>query len=67
LELIVLETIRCKLEGGFFKFSFFFWVEKWNPPTRSKTAEIGQKNRRNLRRKIGTNPIFTILDIEKVN
>jgi hypothetical protein len=20
-----------------------FWVEKWNPPTRSETAEIGQK------------------------
>jgi hypothetical protein len=26
-----------------------FLVEKWNPPTRSKTAEIGQKNKRNFR------------------
>jgi hypothetical protein len=33
----------------FFKFSNFFIVEKWNPPTRSETAEIGQKNRRNFR------------------
>jgi hypothetical protein len=24
-------------------------VEKWNPPTRSEIAEIGQKNRRNFR------------------
>jgi hypothetical protein len=26
-----------------------FLVEKWIPPTRSKTVEIGQKNRRNFR------------------
>jgi hypothetical protein len=26
-----------------------FLVEKWNPPTRSETPEIGQKNRRNFR------------------
>jgi hypothetical protein len=24
-------------------------VEKWNPPTRSETAKIGPKNRRNFR------------------
>jgi hypothetical protein len=24
-------------------------VEKWIPPSRSETAEIGQKNRRNFR------------------
>jgi hypothetical protein len=24
-------------------------VEKWIPPTRSETVEIGQKNRRNFR------------------
>jgi hypothetical protein len=27
----------------------YFLVEKWNPSTRSETAEIGQKNRRNFR------------------
>jgi hypothetical protein len=26
-----------------------FLVEKWNPPTRSETANIGPKNRRNFR------------------
>jgi hypothetical protein len=26
-----------------------FLVEKWNPPTKSETAKIGQKNRRNFR------------------
>jgi hypothetical protein len=26
-----------------------FLVEKWIPPSRSKTAEIGQKNTRNFR------------------
>jgi hypothetical protein len=26
-----------------------FLVEKWIPPSRSETAEIGQKNRRNFR------------------
>jgi hypothetical protein len=26
-----------------------FLVEKWNLPTRSETAKIGQKNRRNFR------------------
>jgi hypothetical protein len=26
-----------------------FLVEKWIPPTRSETADIGQKNRRNFR------------------
>ena len=28
----------------------FFLVEKWIPPNRSETKEIGQKNRRNFRR-----------------
>jgi hypothetical protein len=27
----------------------FFLVEKWIPPSRSETAKIGQKNRRNFR------------------
>jgi hypothetical protein len=28
-----------------------FWVEKWIPPRRLETAEIGQKNKRNFRGK----------------
>jgi hypothetical protein len=27
----------------FLKFSYFFLVEKWIPPSRSETAKIGQK------------------------
>jgi hypothetical protein len=30
-------------------FLILFLVEKWIPPSRSKTTEIGQKNRRNFR------------------
>jgi hypothetical protein len=35
-----------------------FLVEKWNPPTRSETAKIGPKNKRNFR---GLNLIGLIL------
>jgi hypothetical protein len=41
--------VTSRSYGYFFMFSYFFLVEKWIPPSRSETAEIGQKNRRNFR------------------
>jgi hypothetical protein len=46
---LMFNKVTSRSYGYFLKFSYFFWVEKWIPPSRSKTVEIGQKNRRNFR------------------
>jgi hypothetical protein len=40
---LIFNKVTSRSYGYFLKFSFFFWVEKWIPPSRSKSAEIGQK------------------------
>jgi hypothetical protein len=39
------KEVTSRSYGYFLKLSFFFWVEKWIPPSRSETAEIGQKQK----------------------
>jgi hypothetical protein len=45
--------VRCKLHNAILhlllEVFILFLVEKWIPPSRSETTEIGQKNRRNVR------------------
>jgi hypothetical protein len=42
-----------------------FLVEKWIPPSRSETVEIGQKNRRNFRGLTRSFVIFSLLERSK--
>jgi hypothetical protein len=37
--------VTSRSYGYFLKFSYFFLVEKWIPPSSSETAEIGQKTK----------------------
>jgi hypothetical protein len=45
---LMFNKVTSRSYGYFLKFIFFL-VEKWILPSRSETAEIGQKNRRNFR------------------
>jgi hypothetical protein len=45
---LMFNKVTSRSYSYFLKFSFFL-VEQWIPPSRSKPAEIGQKNRRNFR------------------
>jgi hypothetical protein len=45
----MINKVTSRSYGYFLKFSYFILVEKWIPPSRSETTEIGEKNRRNFR------------------
>jgi hypothetical protein len=49
------KKVTSRSYSYFLKFSYFFLVEIWIPPTRSETAEIGFKKRRNFRGNHSTN------------
>jgi hypothetical protein len=40
---LMFNKVTSRYYSYFLKFSYFFWVEKWIPPSRSETVEIGKK------------------------